>query len=288
MRARGSGVSDATASYALTVQAAPVNNGSFALAASPATLSVAAGANGTSTINITRTAPFTGAVNLAVSGAPAGVTATLSAASVAGTSATLTVAVAAGTAATTATLTISGTATGVSNQSTTIALTTTAATGGTGNIVWRFCDGSTVPWFAVQDGNGAWTRVIGANNSFSFNLTNDRGGVAYVVPVEADVNRVPAGKRCRVYRTEDAGKSWQELSAGLPDEDHYGMVLRDALRLDDGDPAGVYFGNRNGEVYASADEGDSWRLVAAHLPEVLCVRAAREMNRYRLRQGDLL
>jgi hypothetical protein len=51
-------------------------------------------------------------------------------------------------------------------------------------------------------------------------------------------------------------------------------VLRDALCTDDADPAGVYFGNRNGEVYASADEGDSWRLLASHLPDVLCVRAA--------------
>lgn len=181
VRAKGSGVSAATSSFALTTQAAQANNGSFALSMNPATLSVAAGANATSTITIARTAPFTGAVNLAVTGAPAGVTATLSSASVSGTSATLTVAVAAGTAATTANLTVTGTATGVTTQSSSVALTTTAATGGTGNVVWRFCDGSTVPWFAVQDGNGAWTRVVGTNNTFSFNLTNDRGGVAYVV-----------------------------------------------------------------------------------------------------------
>ena len=131
--------------------------------------------------------------------------------------------------------------------------------------------------YRSDDAGAHWSAIDeGLPASFGFPVATHprRGGVAYVVPVEADVNRVPAGKRCRVYRTEDAGKSWQELSAGLPDEDHYGTVLRDALRLDDGDPAGVYFGNRNGEVYASADEGDSWRLVAAHLPEVLCVRAA--------------
>ena len=55
---------------------------------------------------------------------------------------------------------------------------------------------------------------------------------------------------------------------------HYGTVLRDALCTDDADPAGVYFGNRNGEVYASADDGDSWQQLASHLPDVLCVRAA--------------
>jgi hypothetical protein len=43
---------------------------------------------------------------------------------------------------------------------------------------------------------------------------------------------------------------------------------------DDVDPAGIYFGTRNGEVYASADEGEHWSQVAAHLPDVLSVRAA--------------
>ncbi len=51
-------------------------------------------------------------------------------------------------------------------------------------------------------------------------------------------------------------------------------MLRDALCTDDADPAGIYFGNRNGELYASHDDGDSWQLLAGHLPDVLCVRAA--------------
>jgi hypothetical protein len=65
------------------------------------------------------------------------------------------------------------------------------------------------------------------------------------------------------------GGRGQELGAA-----HYGTVLRDAMCTDDADPAGVYFGNRNGEVFASADDGDSWRQLASHLPDVLCVRAA--------------
>ena len=67
---------------------------------------------------------------------------------------------------------------------------------------------------------------------------------------------------------------FRSLSEGLPQGPHYGVVLRDALCLDDAEPVGVYFGNRNGEVYGSADEGDSWRLLTEHLPAVLCVRAA--------------
>lgn len=69
----------------------------------------------------------------------------------------------------------------------------------------------------------------------------------------------------------------QELGAaqrGPPSGDHYGTVLRDAMWSDGQDPAGIYFGNRNGEVYASADDGDSWQGLASHLPDVLCVRAA--------------
>lgn len=60
------------------------------------------------------------------------------------------------------------------------------------------------------------------------------------------------------YRTRDAGASWQPLTRGLPDDAHFGPVLRDALCTDDGDPAGIYFGTRNGEIYASADDGDTW------------------------------
>jgi hypothetical protein len=101
-----------------------------------------------------------------------------------------------------------------------------------------------------------------------------RGDVAYVFPLRADAYRMPPDHRCRVFRTEDAGATWSALSAGLPEEPSYGVVLRDAMSTDDGDPGGVYFGNRNGEVYASADQGDTWEQAAAHLPDVLCVRAA--------------
>ena len=184
VRGKGTGVADATSSYALTVQAAPAAGG-FTLAMNPTTLSVAAGANGTSTVTIARTGTFAGAVNLAVSGAPAGVTATLSSASVAGTTSTLTVAVAAGTAATTGTITITGSATGVANATATVALTTTVVTTppSNGAITYRFCAAPFPTWFAVQDGTtGAWTRVTGTNNTYSFDLTNSVGGVAYAAP----------------------------------------------------------------------------------------------------------
>jgi photosystem II stability/assembly factor-like uncharacterized protein len=77
-----------------------------------------------------------------------------------------------------------------------------------------------------------------------------------------------------VHRTRDAGQTWTQLGAGLPDGS-WTSVLRDAMCADQGDPTGLYLGTRDGCVYASADEGESFTLVAEHLPDVLTVRAAR-------------
>ncbi|OEJ37798.1 glycosyl hydrolase [Streptomyces agglomeratus] len=131
--------------------------------------------------------------------------------------------------------------------------------------------------FRSDDAGANWADIgAGLPSTFGFAAAAHphRADTAYVFPITADSDRVPAGNKCRVYRTADAGGSWEPLSAGLPPEPHYGTVLRDALCTDDADPAGVYFGNRNGELFASADDGDSWRMLASHLPDVLCVRAA--------------
>ncbi|MGW7188635.1 WD40/YVTN/BNR-like repeat-containing protein [Streptomyces sp. NPDC054838] len=131
--------------------------------------------------------------------------------------------------------------------------------------------------YRSDDAGGAWTDIgAGLPSDFGFAVAAHphRRDTAYVFPLNADSDRVPAGHRCRVFRTRDAGVSWEPLSKGLPPEDHYGTVLRDALCTDDADPAGIYFGNRNGELYASHDDGDSWQLLVEHLPDVLCVRAA--------------
>src|SRR5207344_2801220 len=98
-----------------------------------------------------------------------------------------------------------------------------------------------------------------------------RAGTAYTFPLVADAERLPPDRRCRVYRTSDAGVTWAALGDGLPQQDCYDVVLRDAMCTDDGDPAGIYFGTRGGEVYASPDEGEHWTQVAAHLPDVLAV-----------------
>lgn len=94
-----------------------------------------------------------------------------------------------------------------------------------------------------------------------------------MVPLKADGERIPPDGKLAVHRTDDAGNTWKHLSAGLPDHE-YNSVLRDAASVDTAEPAGVYFGTRGGTVYASADEGETFREVASHLPDVLCVRAA--------------
>ncbi|RII09328.1 BNR/Asp-box repeat protein [Streptomyces sp. YIM 130001] len=131
--------------------------------------------------------------------------------------------------------------------------------------------------FRSDNGGGTWSDIgKGLPSDFGFAAVShpSRADTAYVFPINADADRVPAERRCRVFRTSDAGGTWEPLTAGLPEGDHYGTVLRDAMCADDTDPAGIYFGNRNGEVYASADDGDSWQQLASHLPDVLCVRAA--------------
>jgi hypothetical protein len=132
--------------------------------------------------------------------------------------------------------------------------------------------------YRSDDDGMSWTSIAAdLPTDFGFAMVTHprKGEVAYNFPVTADRERLPPGRACRVFRTEDSGASWTPLGHGLPQQDYYGIVLRDAMCTDDGEPAGVYFGTRNGDVYASSDEGAGWALVAAHLPDVLCVRAAQ-------------
>jgi hypothetical protein len=97
---------------------------------------------------------------------------------------------------------------------------------------------------------------------------------AYIVPLEADAFRCTPEGKLRVYKTRNAGGNWEPLTRGLPQKGAYETVLRDALAVDALAPAGVYFGTRSGKLFASRDEGKSWRLVADGLPPVVCVKTA--------------
>lgn len=131
--------------------------------------------------------------------------------------------------------------------------------------------------FRTDDGGGSWTSIaegLPADFGFPIAASPSTPGTAWVVPLVADMQRVPPDGRLRVHRTRDAGGTWAEVGQGLPDA-AWTAVLRDAFCVDEGDPTGVYVGTRDGCVYASADEGDTFTLVADHLPDVLAVRAAR-------------
>jgi photosystem II stability/assembly factor-like uncharacterized protein len=77
-----------------------------------------------------------------------------------------------------------------------------------------------------------------------------------------------------VWRSRDRGGSWERLSAGLPQEHAYLTVLREAMAVDRLDPVGVYVGTNTGQVFASADEGETWRLAANFLPPIWSVEAS--------------
>jgi hypothetical protein len=131
--------------------------------------------------------------------------------------------------------------------------------------------------YRSDDGGQRWCSIAdGLPSDFGFPMVSHphRPGVIYNFPLSADSRRLPPDNRCRVYRGDDAGASWTALTTGLPQQDFFSVVLRDAMSTDDADPAGVYFGTRSGEVYGSRDEGESWQRIVDHLPDVLCVRAA--------------
>src|SRR6266404_4902502 len=96
----------------------------------------------------------------------------------------------------------------------------------------------------------------------------------YIVPVESDEFRCTPEGHLRVYRTRNAGGSWEALDRGLPQRGAYETVLRDAFCTDSLDPAGIYFGTRSGKLYASRDEGKSWKKILEGLPQIVCVKAA--------------
>jgi len=95
----------------------------------------------------------------------------------------------------------------------------------------------------------------------------------YSVPLEGDYNRVVPNGAMAVYRTTNGGKQWDRLTRGLPQKNAYYTILRDGMRTDTNDPAGVYVGTLTGELYFSRNDGDSWALMADNLPGIQSVEA---------------
>ena len=127
-----------------------------------------------------------------------------------------------------------------------------------------------------------WTR-IGANmppeiGDIGFTIVPHPrdADTAWVFPMDGtDVwPRVSPGGRPAVYRTRDAGRSWDRQDRGFPAQQGWFTVKRQAFCADAGDPVALYLGTTGGEIWASADEGETWRQIAAHLPEIYSVTVA--------------
>lgn len=94
----------------------------------------------------------------------------------------------------------------------------------------------------------------------------------YVVPVESEGFRCACDGRLRIYRTRNAGASWEPLQRGLPQKNAYETVLRDSMTADTYDPHGLYVGTRSGQLFASRDEGKTWHKILEGLPAIVCLR----------------
>jgi len=131
--------------------------------------------------------------------------------------------------------------------------------------------------YRSDDAGASWTLVAdGLPSDFGFPLVIDPRDPdsAYVIPLNADVDRISAEGRLRVFETRDGGATWTGRTSGLPQTDAYLTILRQAFGRDDRDPMGLWFGATSGEVFGSADAGATWQLVARDLAPVLSVRVS--------------
>ena len=132
--------------------------------------------------------------------------------------------------------------------------------------------------YRSDDAGATWIDVAnGLPSDFGFPLAIDPADPdsAFLVPLAADIDRVTPDGRVRVYETRDAGASWTARGEGLPDENAYLTVLRQAFAaVGEGDGLELYFGATSGAVYGSADAGRTWFEVAGNLPPVLAVTAS--------------
>ncbi len=127
-----------------------------------------------------------------------------------------------------------------------------------------------------DDAGENWREVSGnlpTDFGFAIDVHAHEPETIYVVPIKSDQEHFPLDGALRVWRSRTGGHEWQPLSHGLPQENCYVNVLRDAMAVDSLDSCGVYFGTTGGQVYASADAGETWSAITRDLPPVLSVEA---------------
>jgi photosystem II stability/assembly factor-like uncharacterized protein len=127
-----------------------------------------------------------------------------------------------------------------------------------------------------DDAGESWNEISGnlpSDFGFPIDVHAHEPETIYVVPIKSDSEHFPPDGKLRVYRSRSGGNEWEALTNGLPQKDCYVNVLRDAMSVDTLDPCGIYFGTTGGQVYASADNGDTWTAIARDLPAVCSVEA---------------
>jgi hypothetical protein len=131
-------------------------------------------------------------------------------------------------------------------------------------------------WDVMRSDNAgeSWHEVSGdlpTDFGFVIDVHAHEPETVYVVPIKSDSEHFPPEGKLRVYRSRTGGNDWEALTKGLPQRDCYVDVLREAMAVDSLDSCGVYFGTTGGQVYASADAGDTWAPIVRDLPAVLSV-----------------
>ncbi len=131
-------------------------------------------------------------------------------------------------------------------------------------------------WDVMRSDNAGdfWTEVSGnlpTDFGFVIDVHAHEPETIYVVPIKSDSEHYPLDGKLQVFRSRAGGNEWEPLTKGLPQSNCYVNVLRDAMAVDRLDKCGVYFGTTGGQIFASADAGDSWFPIVSHLPPVLSV-----------------
>jgi photosystem II stability/assembly factor-like uncharacterized protein len=125
-----------------------------------------------------------------------------------------------------------------------------------------------------DDAGDLWKEISGnlpTDFGFVIDVHAHEPETIYVVPIKSDGEHYVMEGKLRVYRSRTGGNDWEALTKGLPQENCYVNVLRDAMAVDTLDQCGIYFGTSGGQVYCSADAGDSWSPIVRDLPGVLSV-----------------
>jgi len=125
-----------------------------------------------------------------------------------------------------------------------------------------------------DDGGDSWQEVSGnlpTDFGFVIDVNAHEPETIYVVPIKSDSEHFVHDGKLRVYRSRSGGNEWEAMTKGLPQSNCYVNVLRDAMSVDTLEPSGIYFGTTGGQLYGSANGGDTWQTIAHELPAVLSV-----------------